>query len=85
MKTETEIARRRARRGKRSRQLAYIDGSSREPRRRLSLFDRMMRFEDGNMSEPDEVRALMVDLRNSGMLYRLQGFYGRTAASLGVI
>lgn len=46
--------------------------------------DDIMRFEDGAMSEA-EVRVFLTRLRDNGLLFKLQGFYGRTARALGII
>ena len=42
---------------------------------------RIIEFEEGTLEE-DEVVELFQDLIDSGLAWQLQGFYGRTAASL---
>ena len=42
---------------------------------------RVIEFEEGTLEE-DEVVELFQDLIDSGLAWQLQGFYGRTAASL---
>lgn len=46
--------------------------------------DKIIRFESGEMDE-DETIEFLTELRDSGVLFQLQGFYGRTARALGVI
>ena len=41
----------------------------------------IMAFEDGELGE-DEVVAGFQELINSGLVWQLQGFYGRTATAL---
>lgn len=43
--------------------------------------DKMMAFENGDMAE-DEVVEFFQELIDTGMAWRLQGFYGRTAKQL---
>lgn len=43
--------------------------------------DEMMAFENGEQSREDTI-AMFQKLINSGLAWRLQGFYGRTAAAL---
>jgi hypothetical protein len=43
--------------------------------------DEIMAFEDQQLDN-DQIVDLFVRLINSGMIYHLQGFYGRTANSL---
>ena len=47
----------------------------------LQLFDMMMEYEEGNLSEAEmlEMFQLLID---NGMVWSLQGFYGRTANML---
>lgn len=47
----------------------------------LQLFDMMMQFEDGTLSDA-EVVDLFQKLIDNGMAWTLQGFYGRTASAL---
>jgi hypothetical protein len=47
----------------------------------LQLFDMMMQFEDGTLSDA-EVVVLFQKLIDNGMAWTLQGFYGRTASAL---
>ena len=42
---------------------------------------RIIEFEEGTLEE-DEVVELFQDLIDSGLAWKLQGFYGRTAANL---
>jgi hypothetical protein len=43
--------------------------------------DKMMAFENGEMAE-DEVVEFFQELIDTGMAWKLQGFYGRTATQL---
>jgi len=47
----------------------------------LQLFDMMMQYEEGNLSEAEmlEMFQLLID---NGMVWSLQGMYGRTAKTL---
>lgn len=47
----------------------------------MDQLDKMMAFEAGELDE-DGVIELFQDLINSGLAWKLQGFYGRTAAAL---
>ena len=47
----------------------------------LPDLDKMIAFESGELSE-DETVGLFQDLVNSGLVWSLQGFYGRTAQRL---
>jgi len=47
----------------------------------MDQVDKMMAFENGELAE-DEVIDLFQGLIDSGLAWQLQGFYGRTAASL---
>lgn len=42
------------------------------------MLDMIMRYEDGQLSEVEEIEFFS-DLISSGMCWKLQGFYGRTA------
>ena len=46
-----------------------------------NLTDKIIRFEEGDMPE-DEVISFFQELVNSGLVWNLQGFYGRTAVHL---
>jgi hypothetical protein len=46
------------------------------------LVQRIIDFEMGEMQTEEEVLDFFQDLINTGMAWRLQGSYGRTAASL---
>lgn len=46
------------------------------------LLQRIIDFEQGEMESEDEVLDFFQDLINTGMAWRLQGSYGRMAASL---
>lgn len=43
--------------------------------------DKIIAFESGELDEDDTI-ALFQELVDSGLVWRLQGFYGRTAADL---
>lgn len=45
------------------------------------LLTKIMEFESGLMSEADEIELFQA-LVDTGLAWSLQGFYGRTAASL---
>ena len=45
------------------------------------IFSLMMDFEDGQLDD-DAVIELFQKLVDSGLVWQLQGFYGRTAAAL---
>jgi len=45
------------------------------------VFDRIIQFECGELSDEDSV-ALFQALIDNGMAWTLQGFYGRTARAL---
>lgn len=47
----------------------------------LQLFEMMMEFEEGNLTEAETV-DLFQHLIDNGMAWSLQGFYGRTASAL---
>lgn len=47
----------------------------------LQLFEMMMEFEEGNLSDAETIN-LFQHLIDNGMAWTLQGFYGRTAMSL---
>lgn len=47
----------------------------------MSTIDRLMAFEQGELSDT-EIIELFQQLVNTGMAWKLQGFYGRTAAAL---
>ena len=44
----------------------------------------VIRFENGEMDE-DEVYEFLSGLVESGVIFQLQGFYGRAAAALGLL
>lgn len=46
-----------------------------------NLTDKIIRFEEGDMQE-DEVISFFQELVNTGLVWNLQGFYGRTAVNL---
>ena len=46
-----------------------------------NLTDKIIRFEEGAMQE-DEVISFFQELVNTGLVWNLQGFYGRTAVNL---
>jgi len=46
-----------------------------------NLTDKIVRFEEGDMQE-DEVISFFQELVNTGLVWNLQGFYGRTAVNL---
>jgi hypothetical protein len=45
------------------------------------LLEKLMRFEAGDMDEAETIDFFQ-DLVNTGMAWRLQGYYGRMAAHL---
>lgn len=45
------------------------------------LLEKLMRFEEGDMDEAETIDFFQ-DLVNTGMAWRLQGYYGRMAAHL---
>lgn len=47
----------------------------------MDQLDKMIAFENGELDEDDTV-DLFQSLINSGLVWQLQGFYGRTAAAL---
>lgn len=49
-----------------------------------NIVDRIMAWEAGEL-DPEQELVLFEDLRDNGMLYHLQGSYGRQAHRLGVI
>lgn len=46
-----------------------------------NLTDKIIKFEEGEM-EYDEVVSFFQELVNTGLVWNLQGFYGRTAVEL---
>ena len=48
------------------------------------IVTKIMAYEGGEMPQED-VEAFFIELRDSGMLWHLQGSYQRAAAALGVI
>ena len=48
---------------------------------KLPDVSKLMAFEDGELSD-EEAIALFQELIDSGLVWQLQGFYGRTAARL---
>lgn len=50
----------------------------------MNEIDNIIRFEDGDMDE-NEAREFLTRLRDSGLLYQLQGAYQRAARDFGVI
>lgn len=49
--------------------------------KKRDLVDKVMAWEAGNMSDKDTVK-FFAELVKSGMAWKLQGMYGRTAMSL---
>jgi hypothetical protein len=47
----------------------------------MAQIDQIIAFENGELNE-DGVVSLLQDLIDSGMVWKLQGFYGRTARDL---
>ena len=45
------------------------------------LLEKIMRFEEGDMDEAETIDFFQ-DLVNTGMAWKLQGYYGRVAAHL---
>jgi hypothetical protein len=54
----------------------------REKRIGRDVAGKLMEFEMGEMDSTEEVLALFQDLVDSGLAWKLQGRYGRTAAAL---
>lgn len=52
-----------------------------EALKKKDLVGRMMDFEQGNLNE-DETIELFQELFNTGLVWQLQGFYGRIAKEL---
>ena len=50
----------------------------------MDQLDKMIAFENGELDESEAIE-LLESLRDSGLLFQLQGFYGRAAKALGVI
>ncbi len=46
--------------------------------------DKIMAYEAGEMTEDQEI-AFLTELRDSGLLFQLQGAYGRAAHRYGLI
>lgn len=46
--------------------------------------DDVMRFEDGQMDH-DEAYVFLKSLVDSGVIFQLQGFYGRAARDMGLL
>lgn len=57
-----------------------IDNQSFTQRNAVSIQE-MMDFEDGNLTG-DDLTSMFQKLINTGLAWRLQGFYGRTAKML---
>ena len=57
-----------------------IDNQSFTQRNAVSIQE-MMDFEDGNLAG-DDLTSMFQKLINTGLAWRLQGFYGRTAKML---
>jgi hypothetical protein len=54
---------------------------SKTTKEQKSLINEMMLFEDGQLSEIDTIK-LFSELVQTGIAWRLQGFYGRNAVCL---
>ncbi len=50
----------------------------------MDHIDKIIKFENGEMDEQETIEFL-TELRDSGLLFQLQGVYGRAAKALGVI
>lgn len=50
----------------------------------MDEIDNIIRFEEGGM-DADEAREFLTRLRDSGLLYQLQGAHQRAARDFGVI
>jgi hypothetical protein len=47
----------------------------------MNTLDRMMAFEEGSLSDEETIK-LFQDLLDSGLVWKLQGMYGRTASRM---
>ena len=48
----------------------------------MASVDQIMRYENGEMDDEEEIIAFFQDLIDSGLAWSLQGSYGRTAKTL---
>lgn len=58
-----------------------VEESEDEPRKRPSVLDQIIRYENGEMDE-DELISFFQRLVDTGLAWKLQGHYGRTAKRL---
>jgi hypothetical protein len=48
----------------------------------MSLFEKINAYESGEGMEPDQIDEFFQELVDTGMAWKLQGHYGRTAVDL---
>ncbi len=48
----------------------------------MDMVDKIMRYEAGEMADHEEVAAFFQELIDTGLAWKLQGHYGRTASAL---
>jgi hypothetical protein len=48
----------------------------------MTTIDKIIAYENGDMSDPQEAIAFFQEIIDSGLVWQLQGHYGRVAKSL---
>ena len=48
----------------------------------MSITDKIIKYEEGDMADEEEIFEFFQELIDSGLAWQLQGSYGRTAALL---